>query len=118
MDGSSAERCSAEDDSSPPQGPIVESVGVYRCESNQVTVDQSRMPLIYTGIDVKSSYCSTLWVPYAVTAPGSEACDGAKYTEADIHHIPIESVTDALAVKDYGYRVFEGHELATKAGCK
>ena len=118
MDGSSAERCSAEDDSSPPQGPIVESVGVYRCESNQVTVDQSRMALIHTGIDVKSSYCVYLRIPDSVTAPGSEACEGAKYTEADIHHIPIESVTDALAVKDYDFRVFEGHEIASRAGCK
>lgn len=87
------------------------TVGVYRCESTQTTLTESRMPLISTGLDVKSSVCAYLKIP--VTA-GAEACIGGSFTEVDIHTIPYASRYDAVAVPDYDYKIIYSYDYTVK----
>ena len=90
----SQEECDARLSGEGYEPPVDFSVGVYRCEnmSTQETLNETRMQLIEIGIDVKQSNCATLNTPHK---PQPIPCDGAGYTEIDIHVIPYESVRDA-----------------------
>jgi len=95
--GSTDEECDKERGATPSST----SVGVYRCESNQSTLDKSKAPLTAAGIRIISASCVTL--KYPVTE-GAEACVGGEFTKADQFIIPYENRNDALNLKDFNYR--------------
>jgi hypothetical protein len=87
------------------------AIGVYRCQSNQVSLDQSRMPLINAGLDVKLSYCADLFI---AVEEGAEACPGNEFTQVDIHFVPYESRFDAISVNDFEYRILPSWQYTVK----
>jgi len=93
---STDEQCDAERGAKPTIFPV----GVYRCESNQSTLDQSKAPLISAGIDVKYSRCADLRTP---VSGGGEFCAGGVFTQVDIHYVPYVSRNDALGLTEFNY---------------
>jgi len=87
------------------------AIGVYRCESNQVSLDQSRIPLINAGLDVKFSNCADLFI---TVTEGAEACPGNEFTQVDIHFIPYESRLDALSVDNFEYQILDFYQYTVK----
>ncbi len=88
------------------------TVSVYRCVSNQTTIDESRMALITAGLDVISSNCADLTTPIT---DGAEACVDNRFMQVDIHIIPYESRFDALAVENFNYQIIYSSQYTVKA---